>query len=372
MTMGDRFAMHSYPAAMSALPQPFMVPTRWHPLRVTAAILTFVALVLVVVSTFLPLYEGEMSFGSPDSGIPSETLKVTFTPWSAEYSQTELAGGPGDVPQLGYPLVFAAVALACAAAACWYAATPAASRTAGRAAGVLTSITGAFLIGTVWTTALLVTNGVDSFLLLDSLGDGIETDASYLAGYWLLLAATLIGFAAAVLSMLPTRQPVWQPPAPVNPYVPTPSYGLAIPAEPVVHTLPPEPVKGMQPVVHALPPEPVEGMPPSGQPLSVDPLTGQPLSPGRPPGGVPGLDPVLGQPPAHGPVSAQPDPLTNGAGPYAVPFTTEPVLPANGTAPEPQSAEPPPIVLPDAPPPEPPPGPAIPASEDPLAEPPKN
>lgn len=83
MTMGDRFAMPAYPAAMSALPQPLMVPTRWHPVRVTAAVLCFVALVLVIASTFLPLYEGELSFGSPDSVTPSETLKVTFTPWSA-------------------------------------------------------------------------------------------------------------------------------------------------------------------------------------------------------------------------------------------------------------------------------------------------
>lgn len=362
--------MPAYPAAMSALPRPFMVPTRWHPTRVTAAVLCFVSLVLVVVSTFLPLYEGTLSFDSSGSVGSSESLTVTYTPWSADYSQPEMSSGASDVPKTGYPLVFAAVAMACAAAACWYAATPAASRTAGRAAGILTAVTGAFLIGTVWTTALLVTNGVDTFLLLGSLGGGLETDASYLAGYWLLLTATLLGFAAAVLALLPTRQPAWQPPAPVNPFAATPPYGMAIPTEAVTVA----PVASPAPAVDPF----------TGQTLAVDPLTGQPLSPGRPPAGVPGLDPVLGQPPAHGPVSPPTGVLqTNGvASPYAapaagqplaVPFTTEPVLPVNGTAPEPSAAaEPPPIVVPDAPPPEPPPGPAVPASEDPLAEPPKN
>lgn len=293
------------------------------------------------------------------------------------------------MPKVGYPLVFGAVALACAAAACWYAATPAASRTAGRAAGMLTAITGAFLIGTVWTTAVLVTNGVDSFLLLGTLGDGLETDASYLAGYWLLLTATLLGFAAAVLSLLPTRQPAWHPPAPVNPFAATPPYGIAIPAEAV--QVSPVPNPAIDPLTGR--PMTVDLTP---RPLTVDPLTGQPLGPVSPPAGVPAppsIGPSTGQQPAHGPVSPPAgvpvvDPRTNGAvspylpvagpvdpvtgQPVAVPFTPEPVLPVNGTTPEPSAAEPPPIVLPDALPPAAPPGPAIPASEDPLAEPPKN
>jgi hypothetical protein len=362
--MGERFAMPTYPAAMSALPQPIMVPTRWHPARVTAAVLCFVALVLVVASTFLPLYSGELSFGSSDGFGSSETLKVTFTPWGADYSQAEMNSSPDNVPRIGYPLVFGSVVIACAAAACWYAATPAAGRTAGRAAGVLTAVSGAFLIGTVWTTALLVSNGVDSFLLLGGLGNGLETDASYLAGYWLLLTATLLGFAAAVLALLPARQPAWLPPPPVNPFVATPPFGFAIPTG-VRAAGPPAPFAPPIPAGHAAPQ--------TAHPLAVDPLTGQLLA----------VDPLTGQPLAQGPASppvGMPAAVGSPAGrplAYPIPFTPEAVPPVNGTAPEPPVTPEPqaaaePITIPDAPPlPETPPGPAIPASEDPLAEPPK-
>jgi hypothetical protein len=345
MTMGEQFGVPTYPAAMSALPQPFMVPTRWHPARVTAAVLCFVALVLVVVSTFLPLYSGSLSFGGGggDFGDP-DSLEVTFTPWGAEYSSPEMNATPDNVPRLGYPMVFAALAMACAVAACWYAASPAASRTAGRAAGVLNAVSSAFLIGTVWTTALIVSAGVDSFLLLGSVGNGLQTDASYLAGYWFLLTATLLSFAAAILSFLPTRQPAWQPPPPVNPFAATPPYGIALPTETQLT------YAGPQAVVSAIDPL-------TSQPLAVDPLTGLPLPQG----------------PARPPVTP-PSPYANGYTPQPaepVPFTADPVLPVNGTSPAPQAVDL--SSLPAAPPsPDSPPGPAIPASEDPLAEPPKN
>jgi hypothetical protein len=312
--------MPVYPAAMSPLPQPMTGQVRWHPAKVTAAVLCFVALVLVVASSFLPLGEGELSFGP-------ESIQVTFTAWSGEYSgdfADQLP--PGDTPKVGYPIVFAAVALACAAAACWYAATPTASPVSRHVAGVTTAVSGAFLIGTVWTTAVMVSNGVDSFVLYGTFGQGLDSDASYLAGYWLLLTAAFLGAVASVLSLLPARQAVWvPPPVPVNPFVPTPPYGIAVP----------QPFPGSFP-------GPVEPL--AGQHL-VDPLTGQPL----------GQSPVAGQPvPPPAEVPAQP-----------VPFTPEPVGQVNGT--------PPPIVVPDAPPlPETPPGPAIPATEDPLAEPPSS
>jgi hypothetical protein len=299
--------MPVYPAAMSPLPQPMTGQVRWHPAKVTAAALCFVALVLVVASSFLPLGEGELSFGP-------ESIHVKFTAWSGEFSgdfADQLP--PGDTPKVGYPIVFAAVALACAAAACWYAATPTSSPVSRRVAGVTTAVSGAFLIGTVWTTAVLVSNGVDSFVLYGTFGQGLDSEASYLAGYWLLLTAAFLGAVASVLSLLPARQAVWVPPVPVNPFVPTPPYGIAV----------------RQPF-------PGQVDPLAGQPVGlVDPLTGLPL----------GQSPV--SPPAGQPVS----------------FTSEPVGQVNGA--------PPPIVVPDAPPlPETPPGPAIPATEDPLAEPP--
>jgi hypothetical protein len=340
--------MPIYPAAMSPLPPSMTVPVRWQPLRVTAAVLAFVALVLVVASSFLPLYEGELTIDVFDE---TETLEVTFTPWELDYSREELEDAPGnEIPKTGYPIVFAAVALAFAAAACWYAATPDATRTANRVAGVATSIGSAFLIGTFWTIAILVSTGVNNIIMLGTSSSGLETDATYLAGYWLLLIASLASFVAAVLSLIPARQPAWQPPQPVlrpvNPYVPTPPYGLALPMTaqgPVVAPLTGQPA----------PPGPAS--PPSGVPVvngAVDPLTGQPLTV---------VDPLTGLP-----LTAEPPP----AGVPAVrPFTPEPVGPVNGVPA--QATEPPPVELPAAPAPEPPPGPAIPATEDPLAEPPR-
>lgn len=408
--------MPIYPAAMSALPSSMTVPVRWQPLRVTAAVLAFVALVLVVASSFLPLYEGELTIDAFDS---SETLEVTFTPWDVDYSREELDNAPGnEIPRTGYPIVFAAVAMACAAAACWYAATPGASRTASRVAGVFTSVSSAFLIGTFWTIAILVSTGVNNIIMLGTSSSGLETDATYLAGYWLLLIATLASFVAAVLSFIPARRPAWQPmppPQPVNPYVSTPPYGIALPmTAPPAGQAPPGAVQGPLGAVDPLTGQPVPASPPGGVPvvqpygMAVNPLTGQSVAqgPASPPSGVPvvhhldgAVDPLTGQPiaavdPLTGlPVTAGPpgvvptapgaaaDPLA--ARPVAavdpdtgqpvvqtpVPFTPEPVGPGNGIPS--QATEPPPIVLPAAPPSGPPPGPAVPATEDPLAEPPR-
>jgi hypothetical protein len=294
--------MPVYPAAMSPLPQPMTGQVRWHPAMVTAAVLCFVALVLVVASSFLPLGEGELSFG-PDS------IEVTFTPWSGEFGGEFADSLPvSDTPQVGYPIVFAAVILACAAAACWYAATPTAGPFSRRVAGVTTAISAAFLVGTVWTTAVLVSSGVESFILFGAFGQGLDSEAGYLVGYWLLLTAAFLGVVAGGMSLLPVRQAVWQP---VESDVATPPYGVVV--------LPQEAV-----------PVPVQVDPLTGQPVDlVDPLSGQPVGP---------LEPV--------------------------PFAVEPVGQVNGVP------ELPPIVVPDAPPaPEKPPGPAVSGTEDPLAEP---
>lgn len=366
--------MPVYPAAMNPLPQPMTGQTRWHPAKVTAAVLCFVAVVFVVSSSFLPMYSGEISFGA-------DSVDVTFSPWSAEFGGDFPREPLVEVPPVGYPMVFAAVVLACAAAVCWYAATPTASQTARRAAGVTTAIGSAFLIGTTWTTAVLAGNGVDSFLLLGAFGQGLESDADYLVGYWLLLLAALLGFVAAVLSLLPTGRPAWQPlPPPVNPYMATPPFGIALPMQPPQQA--PMPLPGQ---VNPLTGHPVQVDPLTGQPAPftqsgpppLDPLTGQPVvfaQSGLPViGPIDVVDPLTGQPLGHHPISPPaglpapahvPDPAAN-ALPLA--FTPEPVGQVNGTP-----AEPPPIVLPDPPPlPETPPGPAIPPTEDPLAEPPR-
>lgn len=360
--------MPMYPAAMTPL-RPATVPVRWQPAKVTAAVLCFVSLVLVVVSSFLPLYSGVLTFDFGDSFGDSNAIEITVTPWSAEYSQQELNDAPGDIPMVGYPMVFGAVVLACAVFACWYAATPVAGGTAGRAAGVITAVSSAFLIGTAWTTAMMVTNGVDNILLLGALGNGIESDATYLVGYWLLLTAVLLTLAAAVLSLLPTREPAWMPPPPVSPFAATPPYGIVLPLDVQAgQGAYVDPVIGHPGSF----PQAAQAVPAPVPVTAVDPLTGQPLAQPMT------VDPLTGEPIAHHPLS----PPTGVPAPaQPLPFTPEPVGQTNGTPPAhpllespamSPAAEPPPIVIPDAPPlPETPPGPAIPASEDPLAEPPR-
>ena len=306
--MGERPPV--YPVAMSTLASTTTGPARWHATRVTAALLSFCAVVLVIVGSFLPLYSGTLSFGGDD-------IEVTISPWSADVQgPTE----PGDVPTIGYPLIFAAIVLACAAAISWYAATPAATPGVGRVAGLTTVIGGAFLIGTVWTTALMVMNGVDSVLLLGTVTPGLETEATYLVGYWLLMVAALLSLGAAVLSLIPVRQPTW---AQINPDVSTPPYGLTPVALPVRPTV--------QPTVQ----------PPGA--LQVDPLTGHPLP--SPPTGVPVAYPQPYAPPGWQPTTRPqetPPPAPAAAQPAPAPLGTRP------TAPE---ASPPPAQAADSPPP---------------------
>lgn len=257
MTMGEPRPV--YPAAMTTLAETTTGPARWHPTKVTAALLSFCAVVLVLVGSFLPLYSGEFSLGSDD-------IEVTVSPWSADVPGTT---APFDVPTTGYPLVFAAIVLACAAALCWYAATPAAGPGVGRVSAVTTAVGSAFLVGTVWTTAMMVVNGADTLLLIGSLSPGLETEVSYLVGYWLLLVAALLSLGAAVLALIPVRTPTW---AQINPDVATPPYGIALPVPPA------------------------QQMSQAPGTLQVDPLTGHPLPP-SPPRGVPAAYPA--QPPAE-------------------------------------------------------------------------
>ena len=286
--MGEPFP--GYPAAMSTLAQTTTGPARWHPTRVVAALLAFTAVVLVMVGSFLPLYSGTLEFGPND-------IEVTIGAWSSEITGT---AEPGDVPTIGYPLMFAAIVLACAAAMCWYAATPAAGPGVGRVSALTTAIGGAFLVGTVWTTALMVVNGVDSVILLGTVSPGLETGATYLTGYWLLLVAALLSLAAAVLAMVPVRVPTW---ALAAPDASTPPYGLVLPVRP-----------------HPAPPPTIPGA------LRIDPLTGHPLPPDLPggvptayppqphhaPGPVPSAvgtgSPAPPAPPAPRPPTARPDP----------------------------------------------------------------
>lgn len=338
-----------YPAAMSTLAQPTTGPARWHATRVTAALLSFCAVVMVIVGSFLPLYSGTLSFGGDD-------IEVTISPWSADVQGPT---APGDVPTIGYPLVFAAIVLACAAAISWYAATPAATQGVGRVAGLTTAIGGAFLIGTVWTASLMVMNGVDSALLLGTVTPGLQTDATYLAGYWLLLVAALLSLGAAVLALIPVRTPTW---AQANPGVATPPYGIAPVALPVqqagtlqvdpltghpLHSPPtgkayPPPSAAWAPQPHWQAPAPTAAQPPRASPPPTAEAPGTqpqqsapqpPAAPASPAAAPPAAAEATPQPAQQAPAGPEPVEPVAARPPAAVPPPGEDQDPAAGQKP---------------------------------------
>jgi len=263
--------MPAYPAPMSTLAQPVTGPASWNQNKVTAAVLSFVAAVVAIAGSFVPLFSGRLDFSG-------EAIEMTFTAWRVDVT----GGGPvigdpglGGVPKFGYPLVFAAIALLCAAAVATFAALPAASPGTHRLAGGTTAVGAAFLLGTVWSVAMQAVSWVDSFGSLGETELGIDSSASYGAGHWLLLGAVALGLAAAVLALLPPRRPR---PAPDQP---TPPYGFAMPHPGA-------------PVAYALPTvDPLTGQP-AGPPAPVDPRTGLPMSPYTGPTPAAPPDPNLG------------------------------------------------------------------------------
>ena len=302
MNMGERPGLPGYPAPMSALAQPTTGPLRWHQNRLTAAVLSFVAAVVAVAGSFVPLFSGILSFSG-------ESVEMSFTAWGVSLTGSEaFLADPGitGTPRYGYPLVFAGIALLCAAAVAAFAAMPAATPGTHRLAGVATAVGAAFLLGTVWTIALQAVSWVDSFGPLGDSELAVDSSASYEAGHWLLLSAALLAVLAAVLGLLPTRRTSAAQYAYASPNQRTPPYGIPMGA----------------PVVYALP-------------TTVDPLTGHPAGQAAP------VDPLTGLPMTPPGAAAYPAPFPNlpiGADPYAVPpplvdpNTGVPVAPAGSQA----------------------------------------
>lgn len=373
--MGERFAMPNYPPAMTTLTDTMLGPVRWQGNRLTAATLSFVAAVLMIVSTFLPLLSAKLSGGG-------ETYEQTATAWTAD-----VTGFPNvvEVPANGYPMVFGGLILIGATFVCWFAAAPGAAAGTQRVAAMTTAIGSAFVIATAWTVAVQVSNGVESIGLLGAESLGINAEASYRVGFWLMMTAALLALLAGVFALLPNPRPAWPAQQLVDPYVATPPYGFPMPVPPAAPLTP-------QPMSQSMP-QPLTVDPLTGQPVQVDPLTGLPVAPGHfsPPAGMPAAQ--FGQGPVGPPVGVPIEPIGYEMPPVAqvphnppvapavpaqgehslippdqpVAFTQEPVgsptqEPGNGL---PQA----PIVLPAPPPQGPPPGPAVPASEDPLADP---
>lgn len=337
--MGEQPGMPLYPRPMSTLTDTTLGPPRWQRQRLTAATLCFLAALLTIVGSFLPLLAGIMTAGN-------ETVDIEVTAWSADlYGISPIGGGTPDVPANGYPMVFAGIVLVGAALVCWFAAHPGAAAGAHRAAGLTTAIGGAFLAGTAWTVAVQMQQSLDSLADLNDLGPGdfgIATDVAFGVGFWFMVIGTLMAVTATVLALLPARQALWPvgPPPPVDPNMATPPFGFVLPTQP-------PPVQHQELSVDPL----------TGQPLHVDPFTGQPVGPYSPPAGTPLPSPPAGVPVPEPHYEPRPHPVQ---APEPVPHGQ------NGTT----AAEVPDIVLP-APPPPPvtPPGPAIPLTDDPLAEP---
>ena len=324
MNMGERPGPPGYPAPMSMLAQPVTGPARWHQNKVTAAAVLFAAAVVAIAGSFVPLFSGQLGFSG-------ESIDMTFTAWGVGVTGGGpfAAGDPGlaGMPKFGYPLVFAGIALLCAATVAAFAAQPAASPGTHRIAGVTAAVGAAFLLGTVWSVALQAVNWVDSFGPLGETELGIESSASYEAGHWLLLCAAALAVIAAVLALLPPRQP--DPTADEA----TPPYGFAMPTTGA-------------PVAYALPTtvDPLTGQP-EGPAASMDPLTGLPMPPYDPNPGAQTVDPPVVDPlPGGQPVGsltglpADPAPVDPNTGlPMGHP-NPAPLVPSSGPAPAGPSA----------------------------------
>jgi hypothetical protein len=334
MNMGERFAMPIYPAAMSALALPTTGPAHRHHTRYAASALSFASAALALIASFLPLYSTSLSITG--FGANEDTILATATAWGLEVTGGPTVPDANVVPMNGYPLVVACFMLIAAAVVTWFAATPGASPGTHRAASMSVGLGAAFLLGTAWTVALQSIATIESTTYLNS--TGIDMSSSYEVGHWLLLTAALLGVIATVLVLIPVRDRTWaMVPTVVDPNMATPPYGFALPVAGQ-----PQTPQGPQPTV-----DPLTGLPSQIDPLTGFARTGQPAVPytQSPPAGFQAT-PFAGPPSA--PSATQP------------PFDPATGMPALG-----------PIVIPDPPPPAPqqPPGPAIPPTEDPLAEP---
>jgi hypothetical protein len=157
---------------------------------------------------------------------------------------------------------------------------------------------------------------------------GLETEATYLVGYWLLLVAALLSLGAAVLALIPVRLPTW---AQVNPDVSTPAYGIA----PVV-------LPAQQPGVFQV--DPLTGHPLPSPPAGVPVAYPQPYAPTpQPPGWQPTQPPTAFQSPAAEPSPNQHSALQSlAAQDPDVPATDAPPQPAEPVVAQPPAAARPP------------------------------
>ncbi|MEU7784170.1 hypothetical protein [Amycolatopsis sp. NPDC049159] len=180
-------------------------------LRFLPAALSFLAALLTVAGTLLPLFRVQEHLSVRQRSFETR-LVITQTAWGTSVEipgqdATDRAGAP-----LGVPLVLAAVLLFAAAFVAF-------SRT-GR---------GRLLIGAaaVFTAGVVTTVGMNRFELSALVGD-VDLEVVTATGMWLLILAAAVAVAAAVVAHLPLRNRDWADPAVAYADTPTPPSGVAI------------------------------------------------------------------------------------------------------------------------------------------------
>jgi hypothetical protein len=173
-------------------------------LPAVASLVCLTAAALTLVSTFLPLFVGDLAMAG-------QTMHISITSWTSEGNGLSNGPAPGN----GFPLVFATVGLLVAALTGLVAAVAPNLR---RAAGVATGMAAAFLAAATW----MVIVQVDGWLQVQSAdGMGMSVDVGAGGGMWTLLAAAVVAILAAVLWLVASQR---RPPEP-----PTPPTGIAVP-----------------------------------------------------------------------------------------------------------------------------------------------
>ncbi|WP_331660546.1 hypothetical protein [Amycolatopsis sp.] len=204
------------PQPVATNPEPPVTPGEPAPsglLRLVPPLLAAAAALMAALGVFLPLFRVEQRMGRGQRFFQAP-LTVTETAWG---TRTELPGQEAidqGGPPVGIPLIAAVVLLVVAAVLAF--SRP--DRPLGRwllAAGAF------FTAGVVFTVGM-------SGLGWSAIADAAEFEVSTAAGMWLLIGATVLAAAAAVVAALLVKNRGWADPALAYSDTPTPPSGVAI------------------------------------------------------------------------------------------------------------------------------------------------
>jgi hypothetical protein len=186
-------------------------------LRVLPPVLTALAALMALGGCFLPLFRMFQQLNIRQ-GLYEARLSITETAWGSriEIPGQEATDRPG-VP-VGIPVVVAVVVLAVAAFMAF-------SRPDRGLSRWLVSA------GAVFTAGVVTTIGMGRLELAAIAGEEVDLEVTTGLGMWLLVLATVLAAAAAVVAHLPARPGAtagWADPAVAYADTPTPPSGVAI------------------------------------------------------------------------------------------------------------------------------------------------